>query len=655
MAKVEIMKKWNRTISDIFFSLLLAGELAVLFDTVSVFCGKALSVLKFALLFGALAAFLLLIPAAGRKVRKTAALIILTVVGLPLLVGTICWNSVSRNATYNAVDDGKARLYGGQKVMLLVPHQDDDINVLGGVMEEYVKYGSEVYVVFSTNGDYYGKAEVRFREALNALDYLGVPEDHVIFLGYGDQWNADGPHLYNAEPGQVMTSVYGMTETYGTAAAPAYRPGRSYTIDNFLQDIEGVILEHRPDVIYCVDYDYNIDHRALSHGFEKVMGRILKAEADYRPLVLKGYAYNTAWEAVNDFYSDNLLATQNAFSEQYNPVPEVYRWKDRVRLPVHAEGLSRSVISAGQNRALSMYASQGANMYGARIINSDKVFWQRRTDSLCVGADVQTSSGDAWLLNDFMLLECHDLLNGQPYDGVWIPGEGDTERQVKVVFGKEETVSSIVLYDHPDETQNVLNARIEFDDGFCVEIGPLDPSGVGTAIPVAVEAVSSFTVTLLETEGNAGLTEIEAFSQGETWQPEFVKITDETGNFVYDYWIDPTGVQRFSLYDPSGMATEYDVFCLNQNCSAVREGEEILVECPVGESCVVYVTGENGERLDTVYIRNPGSLERAWITFWLRAEESVMKLCDTKRLHERLFVCRLAEKLPDLLEKVTGR
>lgn len=652
MAKVEIMKKWNITISDIFFSLLLAGELSVLFDGVSVFCGKALSVPKFALLFGVLALFLLLIPAVGRKARKNAALIVLVVVGLPLLVGTLCWNGVSKSAAYNAVDDGKAALYGERKVMLLVPHQDDDINVLGGVIEEYVKYGSEVYVVFSTNGDYYGKAEVRFREALDALNYLGVPEDHVIFLGYGDQWSSDGPHLYNAQPGQVMTSVYGAMETYGTAASPAYRLGRSYTIDNFLQDIESVILEYRPDVIYCVDYDYNIDHRALSHAFEKVMGRILKEETDYAPLVLKGYAYNTAWEAVNDFYADNLLATQDAFSDEYSPVPEVYRWEDRVRLPVNAEGLSRSVISAGQNKALSMYASQGANLYGVRVINSDKVFWQRRTDSLCVGAEVQASTGDALLLNDFMLLECDDLLNGQPYDGVWIPEEGDAVRQVQVTFGKEETVSSVVLYDHPDGEKNILNARIEFDDGFCMETGPLDPGGAGTAISVGERKVSSFTVTLLETQGTAGLTEIEAFSQKESWRPEFVKIMDETENFVYDYWVDPTGVQRFSLYDPAGVARDFEVFCLNRHCSAVREGEDILVECPAGEACVVYVTDEKGERLDTVYIRNPGSLERAWISFWLRTEETVMKLCETKRLHERIFVCRLASKAHGLFSQL---
>ena len=645
------MKKWNRTMEDICFSLLLAGELAVLMDVVSVTFGRALSVPKFGALFLVLAAAALVIPPAGRKARKWMSLLLPAVLGTVLLIGTLCWNAVSKASPYRSEDQGKAALYGGHQVMLLVPHQDDDINVLGGVIEEYVKYGSEVRVVFSTNGDYHGLAAVRFQEAINALGFLGVPEDHVIFLGYGDQWNPDGPHLYNAQPGQQMTSFLGKTETYGTEAAPAYREGQPYTVDNFLQDIQNVILEFRPDTIYCVDYDYNIDHRALSHSFEKVMGRILKEEPDYRPLVLKGYAYNTAWEAVNDFHADNLLPTRNAYLEQYNPLPEVYHWADRVRLPVHGENLSRSVISAGLNQALSMYASQGAGMNGVRVINSDKVFWQRRTDSLCTDARIQVSSGEASLLNDFMLLECHDLLRGEPHDGVWIPeGEGTAT----VTLAAPAEISAVVLYDHPHGSKNVLNARIDFGDGTSLETGPLYPDGAATVIPVEMGMVSGFTVTLLEVQGEAGLTEIEAFADAEPWAPEFVKIMDEEQTFVYDYWMAPDGEQTFRLYDPSSMAGEFAVFCLNQSCSAEKQGDTILVRCPVGEFCVVYVTDEAGQRLDTVIIRNPGTLERSWKRFWLGAEKTVLELCETKRYHERLFVCRLVQKVPALLERITG-
>lgn len=642
-------KKRNRRLQSVFFSAVLAGEAAVILDIILVCCGSAQSVPKFAAMVVGLFLVMLLFPGFRMERKRIAAVVCTASLAVCLAVGGICWNAVSKSVVYQSEDTGKHALYGGKKVMLLVPHQDDDFNVLGGVIEEYIKYGSEVTVVFSTNGDYYGLAETRFREAQNALGYIGVPKDHILFLGYGDQWHEDGPHLYNAEPGQVMTSAFGSTQTYSTAAASAWREGILYTIDNFLLDIESVILAYLPDVIYCVDYDYNIDHRALSHSFEKVMGRILKENGGYRPLVLKGYAYNTAWEAVNDYYSDNLLPTQDAFREDYGKIPGIYRWDDRVRLPVHAEGLSRSVMSADQNIALSMYQSQGANMYGVRVINSDKVFWLRRTDSLCYSADIQASSGAAALLNDFMLLECHDLRNEGPYDGAWIPEEADNEKRIDVALPEKQNVAEIVLYDHPDETRNVLNARIEFEDGFSVETGPLHTGGAENVFFVDRENVSSFTVTLLETEGEAGLTEVEAYGPGEKWKPEFVKIMDEAENFVYDYWIEEDGEQTFSLYNPGGMDVSGDVFCLNENCSVQWQDDRILVNCPAGESCTVYVTDENGVPLDTVCIRNPGKPERLWKGLWLKAEETVMELCEVKRLHERVFVCRLITKLSERL------
>lgn len=637
-------------LSAVLFSVVLALELAVIGDTVCVFFGRALSVPKFGAMLAVLFLGILLVPFFTQKIRKTAAAVIAAVVGLPLILAALCWHGVSESVVYTGVDTGKTRLYADKTVMLLVPHQDDDINVLGGVMEEYVKYGSEVYVVFSTNGDYYGLADTRFQEALNALGNIGIGEDHVIFLGYGDQWNPEGPHLYNGEPGGVVTSHYGRTETYGTAAHAAYREGNAYTIDQFLTDIEDVILEYRPDVICCVDYDYNIDHRALSLSFEKVMGRILREQADYRPQVFKGYAYNTAWEAENDFYGENLLSTQNVFAKPYSQTPAVYRWEERVRLPVNGEALSRSVISARMNDTLSMYASQGAELYGPRIFNSDKVFWQRYTTSLCASAEIRTSSGSAELLNDFMLLESADLLeNGaQPYDGAWIPEEIDREKRVSVTFPEPRYVESIVLYDHPDPEKNVLNAVIAFADGTVLETGPLDAGGAATRIPVGKENVTSFTVALEQIRGEAGLTEIEVFEKPPESGLSYIKLMDEGENFAYDYWIDSSGNQIFRLYvcgADAACAENYTLSCDNPVCSAVWDGDSIRVECPEGETCVITVTSADGTLSDSIFVQNPGAMERSWKDFWLHLEEKVMELCETKRLHERIFVWRMYRKL----------
>ncbi len=639
--------KWNKAkTASLFSSLVLAGQWALILDAILVLNKKPLSVPKFAALLAVM--FLLtLLPVWTRKRKNTLILVIAAVVLIPVLVILPCWYTVSRSVVYYPADDGtKSRLYGNQRVMLFAPHEDDDYNVLGGVIEEYTKYGSEVYVVFSTNGDYYGQGEERQREALAALGLMGVAEDHVIFLGYGDQSEPGYPHLYNGAPGQVIPSFTGNRETYGTAAHEAYLPGTAYTSDNFLSNLEQVITEYLPDVIYCVDYDYHNDHRALSLGVEKAMGRILNARQDYRPLVFKGYAYNTAWEAEDDFYAENLLAAQDVHGEKKSFVPANYRWEERVRLPVHGESLSRSVLSAGAYQVLCAYDSQGANKNAARILNSDKVFWQRPTESLCYGAQVTATSSDAALLHDFMLLDSRDLTNAgdTPWDGTWIPEETDPQKQVQVTFSQPQDVTDIVLYDNPEESSNVRNARITFDDGTQLETGPLDIGGAATTVPVNKTGVTGFTVTLLESQGQGGLAEIDAFGADRKTLPKYGKLMDTEGNFAYDYWIDPRGSQSFTLYtngwDPERVTYAVD----SSDCAAVGEGQTVQVSCPTGKRCILTVSDENGQALDRVCIRNPGKMERSWKMFWLRAEGLGRKIWIERLLYDRLFLCRLYQK-----------
>lgn len=642
----QSMERWKSITASVILSAVLAAELALLADVAVVLYGKALSIPKFAAVYAVL--FLLTwLPALRGKRKAVLAAGIGAVVAIPTLVTLLLWYSVSRSVGFAPVDDSKAKLYGGQRVMLLVPHQDDEYNVLGGVMEEYVKYGSEVFVVYSTNGDYYGLVEDRYWEAIHALGRVGIPEDHILFLGYGDEWNPEGPHIYNAEPGQVVTSFIGRQETYGTRFHAVYREGRPYTVDNYLSDIEAVILEYRPDVIFCVDQDDNTDHQALSMGFEKVLGKILKEYTDYRPLVLKGFAYSSAWRAERDFYAENLLATQNVFESPDPVLHRIYRWEERTRLPVHGESLSRSLLGTEAHKVISTHYSQETAVRSIRILNGDKVFWLRRTDSLCHEARVDASSSDPKLLNDFMLLENRNLKENRdhPYDGVWIPAASDGEKQVQVTFSQPWDIKTIVLYDHPDIAHNVLNARIAFDDGTALETGPLDPGGAASEFVVEKTAVTSFTVTLLETEGEAGLTEVEAFDGETVSLPNFGKVMDAEGNYVYDYWIDPSGQQGFLLYsngwDTAGLTCVVD----NPNCGAAFEEGKIRVTCPEGERCILSVRNEDGEAVDRVMIRNPGAMERSWKQFWLKAEEKWTDLSEKKLFSYRLILLRVVIKL----------
>lgn len=648
------MRKWlnQEMIRSLCAGALLAIELLLFADLAVVYQGGVMSLSVAALLWLVLTAALGLGFRGKAKQIMRMVLVIPAVLMVVLAVGYFGWSTFRTNAGYQTVDAGKNQLFGDRKVMLVVPHQDDDLNILGGTLEEYVRYGSELYPVFVTNGDYAGLTETRYQETVNVFASMGVPEENVIFLGYGDGWKEGGPHIYNAPSGQVMESHIGRTETYGTQIHSAYREGRAYTIDNLTEDLKDVILKHRPDVIFCSDYDHHIDHKAVTLLFDKVMGMLLKEHPDYTPVVYKAYAYGTAWEAEPDYYADNILSTTNLFEEPYNQKPVVYRWEDRGRFPVAAETLSRSLFGSGAYARLAMYYSQGAQLMADRVINGDRVAWQRHTNSLCLHAGITVSSGQAEFLNDFMLIDnCSLVEEGrQPYDGVWTPKREDTEKTAAVNLNKVSDVSVIVLYDHPSEKHNVKNACITFDNGTVLETGALDAGGAATSILVDQKDVSAFTITLLETEGElAGLSEIEAFETEPEPDGVFLKLTDGDGNFLYDYLTAPDGAAEIHIYThgdlPELTEHNYHIGTDNVSVRTVLEDGVVKVFCPAGERFALNVTCTDAGVSDSIMVRNPGKLTRLWQNLWQGMETEVYAWYSSGTWNRLL--------LPTTLEKIS--
>jgi N-acetylglucosamine malate deacetylase 1 len=81
----------------------------------------------------------------------------------------------------------------GRRLVVFAPHQDDETLCCGGAIAAATRAGSTVHVVYLTDG---GKADdaqsaaqiadVRRGEAGSACAILGVPRDHVLFLGFPD-------------------------------------------------------------------------------------------------------------------------------------------------------------------------------------------------------------------------------------------------------------------------------------------------------------------------------------------------------------------------------------------------------------------------------------------------------------------------------------
>jgi len=639
----------------ILICLALAVELCLVADVLLMFCSIYMPMWKFLTLCAGILFLSAVLAALAPRTAKGLLLgltffLSIAAICLPIFRRFSHSDAFLESTVYREVNSEKDALFSGKNVLLIVPHEDDDINVLGGVIDHYLQYGSRFTVAFMTNGDYDGIGETRIQEAISLYDSLGLQEERVVFLGYGDSLHTQSYHIYNAQEDEVIPSHAGRAATYGTGTHPPFRVEREYTYRNLYEDMKDLILECRPDVIYCVDFDPHVDHKACSLLFEKVMGDILRSEPDYVPEIYKGFGYCTAWGAEHDYFALNMKATKDIYNNNLIiQSPAVFRWDERIRLPVKAGLLARSLLASPLEKELEFYQSQHAAGRGVAIINGDRVFWRRAADSLLRNASLNASSGNPDCLNDFMLLDSHHILDQyyDPFDGVWEPEKSDTDKMVTVQFSSPESIREIVLYDNPDENCNILNAEICFDDGSGFETGPLDPAGAASRYPVEKDDVFSFQVKLKNTEGErAGITEIEAFCEPQTRCPTFLKLMDQSENFAYDYIVGLNGKASFLLYSdgeipeltPENYTVSWDE---TSGCKiTIREGK-LWVSCPRGTSAEISITLRENGLTDRIIVQNPPIMRRAAILLSQRMELIELEDCDL--LHIFRFVAKPAE------------
>ena len=74
----------------------------------------------------------------------------------------------------------------GEKVLIFVPHPDDETIAAGGYIIESMKRDAEVYIVLITDGNRRNLRDLRYMEFVNATGILSVPEENLIFLEYPD-------------------------------------------------------------------------------------------------------------------------------------------------------------------------------------------------------------------------------------------------------------------------------------------------------------------------------------------------------------------------------------------------------------------------------------------------------------------------------------
>ena len=495
--------------------------------------------------------------------------------------------------------------YFGTRVLVLAPHPDDEINIAGNMILTLAAAKAEIFVAYSTNGDFDVAADVRAQEAVNALKILGVPREKIIFLGYGD-----GHELSD----EVTTSPAGHSETYAAENFTDYAKktfGRhsSYTRQNFKRDLKTLLLELRANIIFCVDLDNHEDHKALSTAFDEVMGEILSERNDYRPEIYKKFAYATAFTAAPDFYAPNLLAT---------PKPKVgetdtydfdlidranYGWAERVRFPVMN---SRPILKGNPiAEAIFAHKSQRNEWNSLRVINSDEIFFERRTDSQTFAAKVTATSGDASKVRDFKIFP----------ENLWRPDNSSG----KIFFAWDEAIQirRVAIYgnaldDEPAKIILQLDGKI-----FNAEI---PRRGRPLIIDTEKIFVTRAEISVIDAGKNFGLAEVEFFANTDPQKKiaPFVKLTVDD-NFAYSCAVPwerekiSVGIYRFHVEKPVRVtATVDDEKILSDY---LEDGELIL---NFGKANEIVLTAEvvGTEIYDRAIIRRVGDLAQIQLKVW---------------------------------------
>lgn len=145
------------------------------------------------------------------------------------------------------------------RILLIAPHQDDEILAAGGLIQKCIKHGDDFLVLFATNGDYHGFdiAEKRYYESEQALASLGLAKESIFYLGYGDTGMKPShsflKRMQFKKNDTLLTSLVSCTTYHpaGKKTVHAMRTGNEsfLTKINFLSDLNWFLVHYSPDII----------------------------------------------------------------------------------------------------------------------------------------------------------------------------------------------------------------------------------------------------------------------------------------------------------------------------------------------------------------------------------------------------------------------
>ncbi len=426
------------------------------------------------------------------------------------------------------------RSYFGTRILILAPTPGDEIAIAGNTILNFSSARAEIFIAFSSPGD----SKILRKESFDALKILNVKPEKIIFM--------------NAKK-------------------------------NLKGELKNLISELQADIIFCTDFDSLSEPGILSSTFEEVVGEIFSENPDYRPEIYKKFAYAAGISAPPDFYAPNLLETkppQIGVTDNYDfdlIGKGNYIWENRVRFPVNEHCRQSLLKDNPVAAAIFAYKSRKKILTAARILNSDEIFFYRRTDNLIFPSEISATSGNVEKIRDFKIIDAKKNFPAKIESHVWQPAKSDPEKKIFVKFPEPVQIRRVTVHGNIfDEEPAKLNFRFVTDNPRPV----IDKSGIysdninefkmnlpehGRPAIFDTEKIfaRSVEISVVKSGKNFGISELEFFSNPEprrTISP-FIKLT--TGkNFFYRYFVPyefekiPIGVYRFRVDEPVKVTAE---------------------------------------------------------------------------------------------------
>jgi LmbE family N-acetylglucosaminyl deacetylase len=244
------------------------------------------------------------------------------------------------------------------RILILAPHPDDEVIATGGIIQQALKQGLPVHVVFFTYGDnnewafavyrkhpllapkaVQGMGLIRHEEAVRSDGVLGLSPTNLTFLGYPDFGTL---HIWNEHWGARPPFRSMLTRVTAVPYTNAFRCGAVYKGEEILADLKSMIRDFKPTRIFVSHPgDHNPDHRSL-YLFTQVA--LWDLEKEWRPAVYPFLVHYKKWPRPAGYHPEIALAPPDLFRDSV-------RWQ--------AYGLNPIYMSV-EREAIRKHASQYA-------------------------------------------------------------------------------------------------------------------------------------------------------------------------------------------------------------------------------------------------------------------------------------------------------